>query len=113
MRPLCSICRARPAAINYYKNKKAYYRSKCEICSKHNGTAKGVPKWYQLGYRQKDHCERCGFASKDQEVFNVYHIDGDLNNCRRANLKTICANCQRIFQRLGVKWRQGDLTPDF
>jgi hypothetical protein len=113
MRPLCCICHSRPCAINYYKNKRVYYRTKCEICAKHDGTAKGVPKWYQSGYRQKDQCERCGFTSKDSAVFNVYHIDGDLNNTRRANLKTVCANCQRIFQKLGVKWRQGDLTPDF
>ena len=29
------------------------------------------------------------------------------------NLKTICANCQRIMQKQGVKWKQGDLLPDF
>jgi predicted HNH restriction endonuclease len=43
----------------------------------------------------------------------VFHIDGNLDNCRPSNLKTICANCQRILHKEGVKWRQGDLVPDF
>jgi hypothetical protein len=43
----------------------------------------------------------------------VFHIDGNLENCRPQNLKTICANCQRILQKEGVVWKQGDLVPDF
>jgi hypothetical protein len=44
---------------------------------------------------------------------NVFHIDGSLENCQFNNLKTICANCQRIMQKEGVRWKQGDLLPDF
>jgi predicted HNH restriction endonuclease len=47
------------------------------------------------------------------EQFNVFYIDGNLHNNRYTNLKTVCANCQRILHKEGVKWRQGDLTPDF
>lgn len=113
MRPLCPSCQKHPKAINYYKGKTVHYRKFCESCSKNGGTVKGIPKWYQLGYRKKDHCEKCGFKSKNSEQFDVFHIDGDLNNGRPSNLKTICANCQRILQKEGVKWRQGDLLPDF
>lgn len=111
MRPLCKICGEKPVAVNYYKGKKAYYRSKCDCCSR--GNTPGKPKWYRLGYRKKDHCEKCGFKSKHSEQFNVFHIDGDLENCRPTNLKTVCANCQRVLHKEGVRWRQGDLTPDF
>ena len=111
MRPLCKTCGQRPCAVNYYKDKKVFYRSQCDTCSR--GATPKKPRWYQLGYRQKDYCEKCGFKSKNPEQFNVYHIDGDLNNCRPGNLKTICANCQRILQKEGVKWKQGDLRPDF
>jgi len=111
MRPLCK-CKQRPAAINYYKNGKTYYRKLCEVCLKY-GVNHGIPKWKQRGYEKKDNCEKCGYASKHHEQFNVFHIDGDLNNCRPGNLKTICANCQRIIQKSGVKWKQGDLVPDF
>jgi hypothetical protein len=111
MRPLCKTCKKKPCAINYYKDKKAYYRSKCDSCAA--GTTPGAPLWYRLGYRQLDHCEKCAYKSKHREVFNVFHLDGDLTNCRPNNLKTICANCQRTLHKEGQKWRQGDLTPDF
>lgn len=111
-RPLC-LCGLRPAAINYKKAGKTYYRSKCEICTRYGGVAKGFPKWYQDGYRMKPQCDKCGFKSKHKEQFNVFHIDGNLNNTRHSNLKTVCANCQRILHKEGVQWRQGDLLPDF
>jgi hypothetical protein len=112
MRPLC-ICGLRPAAINYKKGNKVFYRKKCETCSRHGGKAHGIPKWTLAGYEKKPFCEKCGFKSKHKEQFNVYHIDGNLNNTRHSNLKTICANCQRIMQKQGTHWRQGDLVPDF
>ena len=112
MRPLCKTCKQKPAAINYKKQNKTYYRSMCESCARHGGRAVGVPKWQQFGYKKKCKCEKCGYTSKHEVQFDVYHIDGDLNNCRPANLKTICANCQRIIQDEGARWRQGDLVPD-
>jgi len=111
-RPLC-ICGLRPAAVNYKKEGRIYYRRKCEICLRYNGTSKGVPKWYQDGYRLKNICDKCGFKSRHKEQFNVFHVDGNLNNTRPLNLKTVCANCQRVLHKEGVHWRKGDLVPDF
>jgi hypothetical protein len=111
MRPLCK-CGQRPAAINYKKNGKTYFRKLCEVCLKH-GLNHGKPLWQQRGYVKKNECEKCGFKSKHEEQFNVFHLDGDLNNCRPTNLKTICANCQRIIQKIDGRWKQGDLRPDF
>jgi len=110
-RPLCKSCKRRPCAVNYKKGRKTYYRSKCEQCVQ--GRTPSIPMWYQLGYRQKDKCDKCGFTSKHTEQFAVYHIDGKLTNCRHANLKTVCANCQRVLHKEGFTWKQGDLTPDF
>ena len=110
MRPLCKTCQERPCAINYYKGKKTFYRSECDTCAR--GSRSKKPRWAQLGYKKKDYCEKCGYKSRHQEQFNVFHIDGNLNNCRPNNLKTICANCQRVLHKEGVKWRQGDLVPD-
>lgn len=112
MRPLCE-CGLKPAAINYRKNGKTFYRKKCGPCARAGTAGATVPNWKKRGYQKKSYCEKCGFKSSYEEQFNVYHVDGDLNNCRHKNLKTICANCQRILQKEGVKWRQGDLTPDF
>jgi len=110
MRPLCK-CGQRVAAINYKKEGKTYYRKLCGTCQR-NGVGHGIPKWKQAKYEKKQYCEKCGFRSNFPEQFDVYHIDGDLNSCRPNNLKTVCANCQRILQKTGVRWRQGDLTPD-
>jgi hypothetical protein len=111
-RPLC-ICGLRPAAINYVKNGRTYYRRKCEACLHHGGIRAGDPKWYRDGYRMKLTCDKCGFKSKFTEQFNVFHVDGNLNNSRHTNLKSVCANCQRILSKEGATWKQGDLRPDF
>jgi hypothetical protein len=107
MRPLCGCGRA-PVAVNYYKEGTAFYRSKCGACLRGVRTA----RWQHAGYKMKSTCDKCGFKSPHSEVFNVFHVDGDLNNCRPANLKTVCSNCQRLLHREGVQWRQGDLVPD-
>lgn len=109
-RPLC-ICGFRPAAINYRKNGKIHYRKKCEQCLA-GGVAKGIPKWYRDGYRIKMQCDQCGFKSKHKEQFNVYHVDGNMDNTRTTNLKTVCANCQRTLAKEGFKWAKGGLQPD-
>jgi hypothetical protein len=42
----------------------------------------------------------------------VLFVDGNLKNTTESNLKTVCANCQRLsgVRRLG--WRMGDLVAD-
>lgn len=110
MRPLCK-CGFRPKAINYIKDGRIYYRKLCNVCSS-QGVYHGIPRWYRSGYRQKNICDKCGFKSQHKEVFAVFHVDGDMNNCRASNLKTVCSNCQRVLHKEGVVWKQGDLTPD-
>lgn len=111
IRKLCRSCGKRPVAVNYIKENRTYYRSKCDHCAR--GLGNGRPRWELAGYKKKTKCDKCGYASKHLEQFDVYHIDGDLNNCRPTNLKSVCANCQRLLHVLGLPWRQGDLTPDF
>jgi len=111
MRPLCA-CGQRPVAINYYKKGKPFYRSKCESCTRHGRPHHGMPKWQQAGYTMKNNCDKCGFKSRHKEQFSVYYIDGNLNNVRFSNLKTVCSNCSKILYKEGIKWKQGDLVPD-
>lgn len=111
MRPLCK-CGVRPRAVNYKKNEKTYYRSLCEVCMA-NGAYHGIPRWSRAGYKVKNTCEKCGFKSPHQEVFQVFHVDGNLDNCRHNNLKTVCYNCARVLSKLGITWRQGDLVADY
>lgn len=113
-RPLCSKCKSRPSAFNYKKGDKTYYRKMCDKCIRLS-RGKGVSanaSWQQTGYKKKAICEKCGFKAKHSAQLDVYHIDGDLRNSSWNNLKTICANCQRIMSMEEFKWRQGDLMPD-
>lgn len=110
MRPLCEKCGEKPCAVNYHKQGKVFYRKMCDTCARNASPKKS--RWEQSGYRKKTYCEKCGFKSKYLEQFNVFHVDGNLDNCRPSNLKTICANCQRVLYKEGVQWRQGDLVPD-
>lgn len=110
MRDLCKKCGQRPVAVNYHKENRTYYRSKCDHCAKDRKSER--PLWAFHGYKKKNFCERCNFTSKFSEQFNVFYIDGDFRNNRYSNLKTVCANCQRILHKLKLPWRQGDLVPD-
>lgn len=110
MRGLCKTCNKRPIAINYRKNGKIYYRTQCDHCAR--SAKEGTPLWFKAGYKKQTKCDRCGYSSKYSQQFDVYHIDGNLQNCRYGNLKTICANCQRVIYLLHLPWRQGDLVPD-
>lgn len=111
IRNICKVCQQRPVAVNYYKHGKPFYRSKCDHCSRNR--TDGIPLWSKSGYKKKFSCDKCGYISKHQEQFNVYYIDGNPSNVKYSNLKTVCANCQRILHKLKLPWRQGDLTPDF
>jgi hypothetical protein len=111
IRNLCKICKKRPVAVNYYKNDHTYFRSKCDHCSRNS--KEGTPQWEKSGYQKKSACDKCGFSSKHQDQFDVFYVDGNVTNCRYTNLKTVCANCQRILHKLKLPWRQGDLRPDF
>jgi hypothetical protein len=111
MRKLCKSCGQRPTAINYYRNGVAHYRTQCDHCAR--VSANGTPRWARAGYKKKLKCDRCGYTSKYSEQFNVFHVDGNLSNCRYDNLKTVCANCQRLLHTQHLPWRQGDLVPDY
>lgn len=111
IRDLCQKCQQRPVAINYYKDNKPYFRSQCDHCSKNR--SKQRPLYSQYGYQKKNSCDRCNYTSKYTDQFNVYYVDGNLKNHRYDNLKTVCANCQRILHKFKLPWKQGDLCPDF
>lgn len=112
MRPLCKACAQRPRAVNYHKLGRTYFRTLCEICMAH-GAGAHVPRWQRAGYRLKNTCDKCGYKSPHVEVFRVFHIDENLNNCRHSNLKTVCLNCSAVLGKDGILWRQGDLIADF
>jgi len=113
-RSLCVACGKKPAAVNYKRNNKTYYRSRCDSCiRKKFKKVAPKPSWIKAGYRKKVTCEKCGFKARYKEQLFVYYVDGNLNNNHQLNLKTICANCQYEIAKEGLGWAQGDLIPDY
>lgn len=113
-RPICTKCRLRPKAINYYKDGKPYYRKTCESClAKSSGHIILHSLWESAGYVKKSHCEKCGFKAPVKEQLLVLHLDKNMKNNNWKNLKTVCANCYIELNVTGVAWRQGSLVPDF
>jgi hypothetical protein len=111
IRSLCKTCGKRPVAINYRKGERTFYRKMCDHCAR--GREPGMAKWQLAGYKKRDTCDRCNFTSKYSDQFDVFFVDGNLENCRHANLKTVCANCQRLLHQLKLPWKRGDLRADF
>lgn len=111
-RPLCTKCHVKPAAVNYHKDNKVYYRSLCEHCLD-PGKRKPVAAWRKSGYKLKLVCDMCGFKAIDKKQMTVFYIDGDLRNNNWPNLKSVCANCAVEISVRGLDWKEDDVRPDF
>ena len=113
-RPLCKTCKAKPRAYAYRRNGKVYWRSQCDTCIRKSAGKKvdGITALQRSGYKKRKKCELCGFKAQDKAQLDVLFVDGNLRNTSSANLKTVCAKCQRLggVRRLG--WRVGDLVAD-
>jgi len=113
-RPLCTQCKSRPRAYAYRRGSKVYWRKLCDTCNrkKKNLRIGGVTPLQRSGYRKKSKCELCGFKAQDTIQLDVFFVDGNLRNTSYTNLKTVCANCQRIGSVKRLGWKIGDLVVD-
>ena len=112
-RPLCQECNSRPAAYNYRRGDKVYYRKKCDACIRRSSSSTiSTPAWQRSGYHKQTHCEMCGFTAQHPHQLDVHYLDGNMTNNIQSNLKTVCANCNRLIHVKKQGWRQGDLTAD-
>ena len=84
-RPICTACNRQLVAINYIKENKTHYRTRCD---------------------------RFNFRAKSGAQILVYHMDGNLNNVDLTNLRNVCLNCTVEITRLDLPWRVGDLVED-
>jgi len=112
-RPLCTVCNANNAAVNYYSNNKVRYRSVCDSCYRKNKKLKPIPPlWYKKGYRKTAACELCGYKAKyPTKQLLVFHVDGNERNVDPFNLKTVCWNCRVELSH--TSWKASPVTPDF
>ena len=113
LRPICKLCNKNYCAINYIRKDKTYYRSICDECGrKKNKLKPRIPNWQKNGYKKKATCDLCGFHSIFSQQITVFHIDGDLENTKFSNLRSICLNCVEVVKRKEITWRRGDLQVD-
>ena len=114
IRPLCTQCKTRPRAYAYKRANKIYWRSLCDRCNRVKSKKKvgGVTVLQRSGYKKLKQCELCGFKAQHQVQLDVLFLDGNLRNVAASNLKTVCANCQRLSSVRRLGWRVGDLIAD-
>jgi hypothetical protein len=90
--------------------------TKCNIAlAKPNGKSKhGFKKWHKYcsscanaaynpknGHLLNKHncCEECGFVPVDMCQLDIMYVDGNKKNKEKSNIKTVCANCNRLLQK--------------
>lgn len=104
---------------------------KCKtLLAKPNGrSVAGFQKWHKycvdcakavynpnFGYlmAKKKFCEICGFVAKDKCQLDVIYIDNNTKNKTDNNLKTVCANCNRLNKKVAKQRKKSmlDITVD-
>ena len=113
-RPLCKTCKAKPRAYAYKRYDRVYWRSLCDTCIRKKAGKRvgGTTALERSGYKKLKKCELCGFKAQATSQMDVLFVDGNLRNTAVANLKTVCANCQRLGSVRRLGWRVGDLVAD-
>jgi hypothetical protein len=94
-RPLCKLCGVTPCKSRG-KSKLGYkiWHTMCSSCSR---------KRYNNSYKhlsaKKSICEECNFVAKDPCQLDLIYLDNNTHNVSEDNLKTLCANCKRLYNK--------------
>ena len=109
-RPLCEHCNvslAKPNGVSKHGFKK--WHKYCVDCAKGAYNSK-----YGYLLHKKDKCEKCGFVPEDKCQLDVIYKDDNKKNKDKRNLKTLCANCNRLHQKKLKEKRKSilDITSD-
>lgn len=109
-RPFCKNCKtslSKPNGRSVHGFIK--WHKYCVDCSK----AAYNPKFGYL-LNKKNKCEDCGFTAIDKCQLAVVYKDGNRKNKSQNNIKTICANCNKLLQKSLKKTKKSilDITVD-
>jgi hypothetical protein len=109
-RPFCENCKISLAKSNgkSVHGFKLWHKF-CSDCAK----AAYNPKFGFL-LNKKNYCEECRFEAKDKCQLDLIYIDGNNKNKKQENLKTLCANCNRLHVKFRKKSKKSilDITID-
>lgn len=55
----------------------------------------------KFGYlvNKKNYCEDCNFVAIDKCQLDVIYLDNNNKNKSKDNIKTLCANCSRLYHK--------------
>ena len=94
-RPFCENCKtilAKPNGISKHGFKK--WHKYCSTCAKAAYNEK-----FGFLLNKKNKCEKCGFVPEDKCQLDIVYKDGNKKNKIKSNMKTYCANCNRLHQK--------------
>ena len=93
-RKLCAACKLQLVKPNG-KSKHGFtkWHKYCSSCAKIIYGAKS-----EKNIKNKT-CESCGFKAIDKCQLDLVYLDGNNKNNDKSNVKTLCANCSRIYQK--------------
>ena len=82
-------------------------RPLCKNCKVSLAKSNGISKH---GFK----CEKCSFVPEDKCQLDIVYKDGNKKNKEKTNLKTLCANCNRVYQKKLKEKRKSilDITVD-
>lgn len=87
---ICVVCRKRPQM----SKGDGRFRAECQPCHREIYQIKSVREHRKY---VEDKCDRCGFEPENICQLDVHHVDGNHQNNDPENLRTLCANCHRLY----------------
>ncbi len=106
--PLCSHCKFRLAKANGISTKGfTKWHKYCAGCSR----MLYDPRFSHLS-NKKLSCEGCEFVAEDRCQLDLVYLDGCKKNKESKNLRTLCANCARLYKKKNRKKTILDITVD-
>lgn len=92
-RHICAHCAITPARPNG-RTKLGYTRwgKYCNDCHRAHYDVR-----YKHMREKRSSCDSCGFIAQDLCQLDLVYMDGNTRNRRLANLRTLCANCHRLW----------------
>lgn len=94
-RPFCQNCKtslAKPNGVSKHGFKK--WHKYCSTCAKAAYNEK-----FGFLLNKKNKCEECGFVAEDKCQLDIVYKDENKKNKTKSNMKTLCANCNRIRRK--------------
>ncbi len=61
---------------------------------------------------KKNKCEKCGFIAENTCQLDIVYKDGTVKNKEKSNMRTLCANCNRLYQKKLKEKSILDITVD-